>query len=105
MPVRARLVVYPSGFPPGTPRPNPPEPHPVTVERHIGGRRYLTDVPVNGDLSLREVAAFFAVDPATVWRWVRAGRLDARKERGRLHVPIREVFRFQRREFGPWLSG
>jgi len=77
----------------------------VTVERHIGGRRYLTDVPVNGDLSLREVAAFFAVDPATVWRWVRAGRLDARKERGRLHVPIREVFRFQRREFGPWLSG
>ena len=77
----------------------------MTVERHIGGRRYLTEIPVNGSLSLREVAAFFDVDAATVWRWVRAGRLEAREERKRLHVPVREVFRFQRREGGPWISG
>jgi hypothetical protein len=77
----------------------------MTVERHIGGRRYLTEIPVSGDLSLREVAAFFDVDPATVWRWIRAKRLVGRKERGRLRVPVREIFRFERREFGPWLSG
>ena len=77
----------------------------MTVERHIGGRRYVTEVPVSGDLSLREVAAFFDVDPATVWRWVRAKRLSGRKERGQLRVPVREIFRFERREFGPWLSG
>ena len=77
----------------------------MTVERHIGGRRYVTEVPVNGDLSLREVAAFFDVDPATVWRWVRAKRLVARKERGQLRVPVREIFRFERREFGPWFIG
>ena len=77
----------------------------MTVERHIGGRRYLTEIPVNGSLSLREVAAFFDVDAATVWRWVRGGRLEARKERGRLQVPVREVFRFERREGGPWLGG
>ena len=77
----------------------------MTVERHIGGRRYLTEVPVSGDLSLREVAAFLDVDPATVWRWVRAKRLAGRKERGQLRVPVREIFRFERREFGPWLSG
>jgi len=77
----------------------------MTVERHIGGRRYLTEIPVNGSLSLREVAAFFHVDAATVWRWVRAGKLAARKERGRLHVPVRQIFRFERRESGPWFSG
>lgn len=77
----------------------------MTVERHIGGRRYVTEVPVNGDLSLREVAAFFAVNAATVWRWVRTKRLAGSKERGQLKVPVREVFRFERREFGPWLSG
>ena len=77
----------------------------MTVERHIGGRRYLTEIPVNGSLSLREVAAFFDVDAATVWRWVRAGRLEAREERGRLHVAVREVFRFLRRHGGPWISG
>jgi len=77
----------------------------VTVERHIRGRRYVTEVPVSGDLSLREVAAFLDFDPATVWRWVRAKKLAGRKERGQLRVPVREVFRLQRREFGPWLSG
>jgi transposase len=77
----------------------------MTVERHIGGRRYLTEVPVGGDLSLREVAAFLNVDPATVWRWVRAKKLVGRKERGQLRVPVREIFRFERREFGPWLTG
>ena len=77
----------------------------MTVERHIDGRRYMAEVPVNGDLSLREVAAFFGVDPATVWRWVTGKRLVGRKERGQLRVPVREVFRFERREFGPWLSG
>ena len=77
----------------------------MTVERHIGGRRYLTEVPASGDLSLREVGAFFDVNHATVWRWVRAKRLQARRERGRLRVPVREVFRFQRRERGPWLIG
>ena len=103
--VRARYVVYPSGFPPGTPRPNPPEPGPITVERHISGRRYLTEISVGGDLSLLEVANFFDVNTATVWRWVRAGKLNARKERGRLRVPVREVFRFERREGGPWFGG
>jgi len=77
----------------------------MTIERHIGGRRYVTEVPVSGDLSLREVAAFFDVDPATVWRWVRARRLAGRKERGRLRVPVREIARFERREGGPWFSG
>ena len=77
----------------------------MTVERHIGGRRYLTEVPVSGDLSLREVAAFFQVDPATVWRWVKAKRLAGHKDRRRLKVPVREIFRFERREFGPWFSG
>jgi len=77
----------------------------MTVERHIGGRRYVSEVPASGDLSLREVAAFLSVDPATVWRWVRAKRLVGRKERGRLRVPVREIFRFERREFGPWFSG
>ena len=77
----------------------------MTVERHIGGRRYVNEVPVSGDLSLREVAAFFDVDPATVWRWVRAKRLAGRKERGQLRVPVREIYRFVRKEFGPWLSG
>jgi hypothetical protein len=77
----------------------------MTVERHIGGRRYLTEIPVSGDLSLREVAAFFNVDHATVWRWVRARRLVGKKEKGRLRVPVREIFRFERREFGPWFGG
>lgn len=77
----------------------------MTVERHIGGRRYSTEVPLHGNLSLREVAAFFSVDPATVWRWVRGRRLEVRRERGRLRVPVREVYRFERRERGPWLSG
>ena len=77
----------------------------MTIERHIGGRRYVTEIPVNGSLSLREVAAYFHVDAATVWRWVRARRLEARKERGRLHVAVREVFRFVRREGGPWFNG
>ena len=77
----------------------------MTVERHIGGRRYLTEVPASGDLSLREVAAFFHVDPATVWRWVRTKRLAGRRERGQIRVPVREIFRFERREFGPWFSG
>ena len=76
----------------------------MTVERHIGGRRSLTEVPVNGDLSLREVAAFLNVDPATVWRWVRAKRLAAHRKGGRLKVPVREIFRFERREFGPWFG-
>ena len=65
----------------------------------------MTEVPVNGKLSLREVANFFHVNTATVWRWVRAGKLGAHKERGRLQIPVREVFRFQRREGGPWLGG
>ncbi len=77
----------------------------MTVERHIGGRRSVTEIPVNGSLSLREVAASFDVDAATVWRWVRAGRLAGRRERGRLQVPVREVFRFVRKEGGPWFSG
>jgi hypothetical protein len=75
----------------------------MTVERHIGKRRYSTEVPVNGQLSLREVAAFFNVDPATVWRWVRAKRMAAHKKSGPLAVSVREVFRFERREFGPGL--
>ena len=65
----------------------------------------MTEVPVSGDLSLREAAAFFDVDPATVWRWVRAKRLAGRKEHGQLKVPVREIFRFERREFGPWFNG
>ena len=77
----------------------------MTIERHIGDRRYKAVVPVSGDLSLREAAAFFGVDHATVWRWVRGKRLAGRKERGQLRVPVREIFRFERREFGPWLSG
>ena len=64
----------------------------------------MTEVPVAGDLSLREVAAYFDVDPATVWRWVRAKRLAGRKERRQLRVPVREISRFERREFGPWLG-
>ncbi|SRR6266496_980444 len=105
MPVRARFVVYPSGFPPGSIRPNPPELHPVTIERHIGGRCYSAQVSPNGTLSLREVAAFLDVDPATVWRWVRAKKLVALKERGRLKVAVRELYRFERKEHGPWLRG
>ncbi len=77
----------------------------MTVERHIGGRRSLTEIPVTGDLSLREVAAFFKVDPATVWRWVKAKRLAGHKDRRHLKVGVREIFRFERREFGPWFSG
>ena len=76
----------------------------MTVERHIGGRVYVTQVPATGELSLREVAAFFNKDAATIWRWVRAKRLSARKRVGQLKVPVREVFRFERTEFGPWLS-
>jgi len=72
----------------------------MTVERHIGGRRYVTEVSVNGILSLREVASYFGVDPATVWRWVRGERLAARKEHGQLRVPVREVFRFEREDVG-----
>jgi len=77
----------------------------MTIERHIGGRRYLTEVPASGDLSLREVAAFFHVDPATVWRWVRGKGLVGHKERGRVKVPVREIFGFDRRDFAAWCSG
>ena len=36
---------------------------------------------------------------------VRAKRLAGRKQGGQLRVPVREIFRFERREFGPWFSG
>src|SRR5436189_6117867 len=100
MAVRAQLVVYATAMPPGIRRSKSRGAGPMTIERHIGGRRYLTEVPVSGDLSLREVAAFFSVDPATIWRWTRAKRLNSRKERGRLRVPVREIFRFERSKNG-----
>ena len=77
---------------------------PLTIERHIDGRLYIAEVPVDGTLSLRETAAFFGVNPATIWRRVRAKKLKAVKRRGELRIEVREVFHYSRRAGGIWLA-
>lgn len=76
---------------------------PITIERHIDGRLYKAEVPIEGTLSLREAAAFFHVNPATIWRRVRAGKLKAVKRRGELRISVSEVFHYTRRTGRFWL--
>ncbi len=54
-------------------------------------------------LSIREVARWFCVSKQAAWRWVKLGRLKARKLRrdGVLRVSRSEVARFARRRTRP----
>jgi hypothetical protein len=57
----------------------------------VRGARYHRDIPKNGLATLREAGVLLRVDPATVWRWVNAGRLEGLNYRGVQVVGLAEL--------------
>jgi len=58
----------------------------------MDGREYHAHVPSRGFLSLAEAAQVACVNPSTIWRWMRAGKLSGRG--GARPVRVSELLRF-----------
>lgn len=63
---------------------------------HGDGETSLRTVTAGGDLTLDQAARLAGTYPLKAWRAVKAGRLEARRKRGRYVVTVKEAGRWGR---------
>ena len=79
---------------------------PAQLRRKVGTRYVRIDLSPRSLLTTSEVASILNQDPATIWRWIRAGKLKAVMKGRRALIPMRALKPFlpEARAGGIWLD-